>query len=149
MSIFIRHCLSRQVLRSLVKTSGIDLNKAIVNVKALYNTALASTNGSASMIPPVESEATRNRSKTQQLTDAEIEEAITPLLDYLDECLSTLKSSLSENQALVVLSKVWKEVLNIIEGILLPPLSDAPTDMKQLSEKEVDIVFKWLTFLRK
>ena len=137
------------MLRSLVRTSGINLDKALVNMKALYATALASTNVTASMIPPVESEATRNRSKTQQLTDAEIEAAITPLFDYLDECLATLKSSLSENEALLVLTKVWKEVLNPIESILLPPLSDAPADMQQLSEKEVDIVFKWLSFLRK
>lgn len=26
----------------------------------------------------------------------------------------------------------------------MPPLSDRPTEMKMLSDKEVDIVFKWL-----
>ncbi len=149
MSIFLRHCLSRQVLRSLVRTSGINLDKALVNMKALYVSALASTNANTSVIPPVESEATRNRSKAPQLTDADIEAAIAPLFDYLDECLATLKSSLSEKEALLVLTKAWKEVLNVIESILLPPLSDAPTDMQQLSEKEVDVVFKWLSFLRK
>ncbi|KAN0065532.1 hypothetical protein ACQY0O_001369 [Thecaphora frezii] len=146
MSMFIRQCLSRSVLKTLVKSSGINLDKALGNVKALYASALASTSASTSMIPPVESEKPKNR--PAQLSDHEIEAAITPLLDYLDECLGTLKSSLSDDEAQLVLTKVWKEVLNIIEGILVPPLSDAPSDMHQLSDKEVDIVFKWLGFLK-
>ena len=146
MSVFIRQCLSRSVLKTLVKTSGINLDKAIGNVKALYASALASTNANASMIPPVEAEKPRNR--PAQLSDHEIEAAIEPLLDYLDESLGTLKSSLSDDEAQLVLTKVWKEVLNIMEGILVPPLSDAPSEMNQLSDKEVDIVFKWLGFLK-
>jgi len=31
-----------------------------------------------------------------------------------------------------------------IEGLLVPPLSEAPSNMRQLYDKEVDIVFKWL-----
>jgi hypothetical protein len=38
--------------------------------------------------------------------------------------------------------------LATIEGLLIPPLSEAPSDMKPLTDKEVDIVFKWLKFLR-
>ncbi|TKY85972.1 hypothetical protein EX895_004797 [Sporisorium graminicola] len=147
MSVFIRQCLSRSLLKTLVKTSGINLDKAIGNVKALYASALASTNVNASMIPPVEPEI-KPKNRPAQLTDHEIEAAIIPLLDYLDECLATLKGSLSESEALLVLTKVWKEVLNIIESILVPPLSDSPSNMNQLSDKEVDIVFKWLGFLK-
>ncbi|EST05967.1 Mammalian uncoordinated homology 13, subgroup, domain 2 [Kalmanozyma brasiliensis GHG001] len=147
MSVFIRQCLSRSLLKTLVKTSGINLDKAIGNVKALYASALASTSANTSMIPPVESEA-KPKNRPVQLTDHEIESAIIPLFDYLDECLATLKGSLSEHEALLVLTKVWKEVLNIIESILVPPLSDSPSSMSQLSDKEVDIVFKWLSFLK-
>jgi len=46
------------------------------------------------------------------------------------------------------MTRVWKEILNIIEGLLIPPLSDIASDMKPLSDKEVDIVFRWLKFLR-
>lgn len=147
MSIYIRQCLSRSVLRSLVKTSGINLDKALGNVKALYAQALASTSANATTIPPIEAEAPKKQ-RPVQLTDQEIEGAIAPLLDYLHECLGTLKSSLSESQAELVMTKVWKEVLNTIDSILLPPLSDAPSDMSQLSGKEVEVVFKWLSFLR-
>ena len=40
--------------------------------------------------------------------------------------------------------RVWKEILIVIEGLLIPPLSKLSSDMKPLSDKEVDIVFKWL-----
>lgn len=158
MSVYIRQSLSRQVLKSLVKTSGITLDKALGNVKALYASALASTQTNAPLIPPVQHEAESGSGsgsgsgsriqKPGQLTDAEIEAPLLPLLDYLDECLGTLKSSLSEAEAQLVLKKVWKEVLNIIEDILVPPLSDSPAVMQPLSDKEVDIVFKWLGFLK-
>ncbi|KAK0552209.1 hypothetical protein OC846_001890 [Tilletia horrida] len=150
MSIYIRQSLSRQVLKSLVKKSGELLDKALGNVKALYASALASTQSNTPMIPPVasEAEASSRIKKPNQLTDQEIEEPILPLLDYLDECLGTLKSSLSDAEAQLVLKKVWKEVLKIIEDILVPPLSDTPAVMQPLSDREVDIVFKWLQFLR-
>ncbi|KAE8229615.1 hypothetical protein CF326_g5412 [Tilletia indica] len=154
MSVYVRQSLSRQVLKSLVKTSGIRLDKALGNVRALYASALASTQTNASVIPPVHSElgddggSSSRIKKTNQLTDQEIEAPILPLLDYLDECLGTLKSSLSDAESQLVLKKVWKEVLKIIEDILVPPLSDTPAVMQPLSDKEVDIVFKWLGFLK-
>ncbi len=57
------------------------------------------------MIPPVEPEV-KPKNRPAQLTDHEIEAAIIPLFDYLDECLATLKGSLSESEALLVLTKV-------------------------------------------
>ncbi|KAK0540304.1 hypothetical protein OC835_000707 [Tilletia horrida] len=153
MSVYIRQSLSRQVLKSLVKTSGITLDKALGNVKALYASALASTQTNAPLIPPVNPEGddaggSSRIKKGNQLTDHEIEAPLLPLLDYLDECLSTLKDNLSEAEAQLVLKKVWKEVLKIIEDILVPPLSDTPAVLQPLSDKEVDIVFKWLGFLK-
>lgn len=46
-----------------------------------------------------------------------------------------------------VMTKLWKEVLSVTESLLLPPLSDQPTEMKPLTDKEVDIVFMWLKVL--
>ena len=40
--------------------------------------------------------------------------------------------------------RVWKEILTVIEGLLIPPLSNIESDMKPLTDKEVDIAFKWL-----
>ncbi|KAI9607512.1 hypothetical protein H4Q26_006039 [Puccinia striiformis f. sp. tritici PST-130] len=81
------------------------------------------------------------------LTDADIEAAIADLFEYLDQCMSTLRNSLSEKAGQLVMAKLWKEILSIIDSLLLPPLSDQPSEMKGLSGKEVDVVLKWLKFL--
>ena len=93
-------------------------------------------------IPPPPSEKPRIR--PEELTDVEIEQAIMPLFDYFDANLQTLNTYLSDTTKQQVMSKVWKEILMTIEGLLIPLLSELPSDMKPLSDKEVDIVFKWL-----
>ena len=42
------------------------------------------------------------------------------------------------------MNKIWKEILTVIEGLLVPPLSDSPADMRPLTDKEVYIVIRWL-----
>ena len=70
-----------------------------------------------------------------------------PLFDYFDANLQTLNTYLSDATKQQVMSRVWKEILLTIEGLLIPPLSENQSDMKPLSDKEVDIVFKWLKVL--
>lgn len=84
------------------------------------------------------------KKKPTELSDAEIEEPLAPLLVYLDQSLETFRRHLSESAWQVVLTKIWKEVISVVESLLVPALSDQPTEMKPLSDKEVDIVFKWL-----
>jgi hypothetical protein len=74
----------------------------------------------------------------------EIERAILPLFDYFDANLQTLNTYLSDSAKEMVMTRVWKEILLVIEGLLIPPLSEVYSEMKPLSDKEVDIVFKWL-----
>ncbi|KAI0063318.1 hypothetical protein BV25DRAFT_1907095 [Artomyces pyxidatus] len=147
MSPFIRQALSRNVVKSLVKsgTSGLDYNKALGNVTALYRSALGNNNSEV-QIPLPTSE--KPRIKPEELTDVEIEGAIIALFDYFDSNLQTLNTYLSEVTKEMVMTRLWKEILVTIEGLLIPPLSDMASEMKPLSDKEVDIVFKWLKFLR-
>lgn len=42
------------------------------------------------------------------------------------------------------MGKIWKEILSVIEGLLVPPLSEVPAEMRPLSDKEVYIVIRWL-----
>ena len=143
MSPLIRQNLSRPVLKTLVKTgnSGLDYNKALGNVTALYRSAIGG--GSADPQIPLPS-SEKPRIKPEELTDVEIEQAILPLFDYFDANLPTLNTYLSDATKEMVMTRLWKEILTIIEGLLIPPLSEAPSDMKPLSDKEVDIAFKWL-----
>ncbi|KAH9920869.1 uncharacterized protein BXZ73DRAFT_91884 [Epithele typhae] len=147
MTPFIHYSLSRSVLKSLVKSTAqgsIDYNKAFGNVTALFGSALGSKD--EVQIPLPQSE--KPRFKPEGLTDVEIEQAIVPLFNFFDENLSTLNTYLSETTKDMVLGRVWKDILKVIEGLLIPPLSEAQSDMKPLTDKEVDIVFKWLRFLR-
>ncbi|KAI9571922.1 hypothetical protein HD554DRAFT_2070327 [Boletus coccyginus] len=146
MSPLIRQSLSRTVLKSLIKTGGVlDYNRALANVTGLYRSALGSSSSEV-QVPLPSSE--RPRVRPEELTDVEIERAIVPLFDYFDANLQILNTNLSEVVKDTVMLRVWKEVLTVIEGLLIPPLSKLSSDMKPLSDKEVDIVFKWLKFLR-
>jgi hypothetical protein len=145
MSPFIQQCLSRNVLKTLLKTgaSGLDYNKALSNVTALWSSAIGSSSSSGDVQIPLPS-SEKPRVRPDELTDVEIEQAIFPLFDYFDANLQTLNASLSDTAKEMVMTRVWKEIIFVIEGLLIPPLSDISTDMKPLSDKEVDIVFKWL-----
>ena len=144
MAPFIRQSISRPVLKSLMKQNtvgSIDYNKALGNVTALYRSALGNNNSEV-QIPLPSSEKPRIR--PEDLTDVEIEQAITPVFDFFDANLPTLNTYLSDSTKEMVMTRVWKELLNVVEGLLIPPLSDVASDMKPLTDKEVDIVFKWL-----
>ena len=120
---------------------SIDYNKALGNVTALYRSALG-TNSSDVQVPLPSSEKPRVR--PEDLTDVEIEQAITPLFDFFDANLPTINTYLRDSAKDMVMIRVWKEILTVIEGLLIPPLSNIESDMKPLTDKEVDIAFKWL-----
>lgn len=143
MSPFIQQCLSRNVIKTLTKSrdQGMDYNKALGNVTALYRSALGGTSSEPQIPLP---SAEKPRMRPDELTDVEIEQAIMPLFDYFDANLQTLNTYLSDSAKEMVMARVWKEVLTIFEGLLIPPLSDIASDMKSLSDKEVDVVFRWL-----
>jgi hypothetical protein len=109
--------------------------------------------------PPASSPASKRRSA--ELTDTQIEDAIGLLFEYFEETFAILKGTLSDagpcrrphNRASCsssvtafaeVMKKIWKEILTVMEGLLVPPLSDAPAEMKPLSDKEVYIAMRWL-----
>lgn len=114
MSPMIRHFLSRNVLKSLLKKGGFSFDMEtlkVVNdrikdinlgkVKAMFG---SSTNG-GSEIPPVEfSEDESLKKGTQQegkkksagLTDAEIEDAIGLLFEYFEDTFALLKGTLND-----------------------------------------------------
>src|ERR1700734_840565 len=125
MKTFSRHRLSLSVVRSLLTTTS---SQKLSNW--LGRTKLS---GQAAAPPP-----------KQGLTDEEIEKAIHPLFDYYGANFSILDESFSKVASVIVMGKLWKAVLGMFEDLLLPPLSDKPSRMQQLSEREVDIIYKWL-----
>ena len=94
----------------------------------------------------------RNRNlNTQTLptgpTENDIANALTPLFKYFDDNFFIMNQTLTPDAMLAVMTRLWKDVLMTIESLLVPPLSDLPSQQRQLSKPEVDIVFKWLQSL--
>ncbi|KAK6386928.1 hypothetical protein LTS17_000192 [Exophiala oligosperma] len=125
LSAYINHCLSRRALRSL-------LNRGI-------------------SISTVSSYFARNRASVMPAstmpTDAEILNALKPLFDYFDDNFAIMQQTLTGEAMIAVMTRIWKEVLVTVEGLLVPPLSDKPSQQKALTQQELDIVFKWLQSL--
>lgn len=69
----------------------------------------------------------------------ECEDAIGPLLDYLEKNLKTLNDHLSETNMKLVITKIWNQVLKTIEN-LMRPVDNEPV----LDDYEEHVVVKWL-----
>ncbi|KAL8923631.1 MAG: hypothetical protein Q9172_003055 [Xanthocarpia lactea] len=123
LSAYIHHCLSRRTLRNLT-SKGITIS----TVSSYFN---------------------RNRPQqpTQAPTEAEIANALKPLFAYFDDNFAIMNQTLTSTAMVMVMTRLWKEVLVTIEGLLVPPLSDKPSAQRPLSQQELDIVFKWLQYL--
>ena len=134
----IQQTLSRKVIQTLIKSG---LGPTYAKLRDFYKQALGPSNNEPLIpLPPDE----RPKFRPEQLSDEEVIQAITPLFDYFETNLAVLNDTLSVTTRGTVMLRVWKELLGTIDALLLPPLSAEPTEMKPLSEKEVDIVFKWL-----
>ena len=139
---------------------SVDYNKALGNVSAAYKSALGSPDYSIPLVPGIADQAglalqpvstKTDPSVTLRgatLTDSDIESAIHPLFDYLEVNMHTLTFNLSHNAMQSVLAKLWKQVLAIIESLIVPPLSGRRSYMKPLTGAELEVVLKWLVFLR-
>lgn len=86
----------------------------------------------------------RPQSLATPVSDADVAAALVPLTDYFNENFAILNHTLTTTAMIMVMSKLWKEVLVTIEALLVPTLSDKPSQQRQLSQQEVDVVFKWL-----
>lgn len=115
MSPFLRQCLSREVINKLLRPSTGAFKKFF-----------------------------RETDVQAKKSDIEMEQAIYPLFDYFDINLKTLFRSLHPVVFTMVMTRVWKEIETIIEEILIPPLSDKPSDLKPLNDEELEVVYKWL-----
>jgi hypothetical protein len=142
MSPLFRAILSRSALKRLNKGSALDYNKALGNVTALLG-SLTTGSSSEVQIPLPPHEKPRIK-QDGGLAEEEIEAAIGPVYDYLNENLQILNNNLSDAARENVMNKIWKEILLIIEGLLVPSLADTPSTLKPLPDRELDIAFKWL-----
>ena len=81
------------------------------------------------------------------LRKEDIEGALDMLLAYFNDNFAIMKLTLTEATMVAVMTRLWKEVLLAIESLLVPPLSDKPSTQRPLTQKELDIVNRWLELL--
>jgi hypothetical protein len=81
------------------------------------------------------------------MTSHDIKDALRPLFDYFDENFAIMKETLTDASMVMVMTRLWKEVLIALENLMVPPLSDKPSNQRPLTQQELDIVFKWLELL--
>lgn len=125
LSAYINHCLSQRALRSLLNR-GISMS----TVSSYF------ARNRASVIPTAASPS-----------DADIVNALKPLFDYFDDNFAIMQQTLTPEAMIAVMTRIWKEVLVTVEALLVPPLSDKPSQQKALTQQELDVVFKWLQSL--
>ncbi|KAL2377480.1 hypothetical protein RJ035_007708 [Blastomyces gilchristii] len=122
LSAYINHCLSRRALKALL-SKGITMS----TVSSYFN---------------------RNKAATASgPTQAEIEGALDTLFTYFDDNFSIMNQTLTEEAMRKVMARLWKEVLVTVEALLVPPLSDKPSNQRPLTQQEVDVVSRWLLLL--
>ncbi|KAI4139440.1 MAG: hypothetical protein LQ341_004222 [Variospora aurantia] len=123
LSAYIHYCLSRRTLRNLT-SKGISMS----TVSSYFN---------------------RNRPQqpTPAPSEAEVANALKRLFAYFDDNFAIMNQTLTSTAMVMVMTRLWKEVLVTIEALLVPPLSDKPSQQRQLNQQELDIVFKWLQYL--
>lgn len=92
-----------------------------------------------------------NRNRPQPIaqgpTQPEITDALKPLFTYFDDNFAIMNQMLTREAMIMVMTRLWKEVLVTIESLVVPPLSDKSSQQRQLNQQELDIVFKWLQLL--
>ncbi|KAF2402012.1 hypothetical protein EJ06DRAFT_555612 [Trichodelitschia bisporula] len=129
LSAYISHSLSRQRLRSML-SKGISI-QSVTSAISYFQRNRVSTLLPTSTAP----------------TQLDITNALKPLFNYFDDNFAIMKQTLTDSAMIMVMSRLWKEVLSTIESLLVPPLSDKPSMQQPLTQQELDIVFKWLELL--
>jgi hypothetical protein len=145
LSAYITQCLSRRTLRQLTSSgtavataagvAGVTISSMRGYFSKVSGRPLSVAGGGAAAQP--------SPTGTNNVAD-QAGKALKPLLQYFDDNFAIMKQTLTDSAMIMVMMRLWKEVLVTIEGLLVPPLSDKLSAQKALSNMEVDVVYKWL-----
>ncbi|KAF7195900.1 hypothetical protein HII31_02780 [Pseudocercospora fuligena] len=137
---YIQQCLSRRTLRALTSTSTASTitSMGMSKIGGYFSKVSSNYTGRPMSVatPPATASVQESASN-----------ALKPLLQYFDDNFAIMKQTLTDSAMIMVMTRLWKEVLVTIEGLLVPPLSDKPSAQRPLTQAEVDVVYKWLQIL--
>ncbi|KAI0136635.1 hypothetical protein BJ170DRAFT_22409 [Xylariales sp. AK1849] len=89
----------------------------------------------------------KRQSRVPTVTNFDIENALQSLFAYFNENFAIMKETLTDATMVAVMTRLWKEVLMAIETLVVPPLSEKPSSQRPLTERELEVVYKWLGLL--
>lgn len=143
LSAYISQCLSRRTLRQLTSS-----NTAVSTAAGVAGVTISSMRGYFSKVSGRPQSVVGNPVAQMQPNANNVAEqagqALKPLLQYFDDNFAIMKQTLTDSAMIMVMTRLWKEVLVTIEGLLVPPLSDKLSAQKALTNLEVDVVYRWL-----
>jgi hypothetical protein len=137
LSAYIQQCLSRRTLKALTSTTtAADVASSTINSMRGYFSKVSGRPMSMAM-PTPQAPAPANVAESAA-------NALKPLLQYFDDNFAIMKQTLTDSAMILVMTRLWKEVLVTVEGLLVPPLSDKLSAQRPLTMSEVDVVYRWL-----
>ncbi|KAK5109382.1 hypothetical protein LTR62_007048 [Meristemomyces frigidus] len=153
LSAYILQCLSRRTLRVLLGQNNLIAGVTMSQARGYFSKFSAQVSGRPMGLTPNSgnggggSEAITPGGTGAGATPLEIQNALKPLLTYFDDNFAIMKQTLTDSAMIMIMTRLWKEVLVVLESLLVPPLSDKISAQKPLSRQEVDIVYRWLQIL--
>ncbi|KAL7418776.1 hypothetical protein Q5752_006459 [Cryptotrichosporon argae] len=133
-----------QVASRALDRAAQDMVRDIVDRIADYAKSCLSTAVLANITKPL-----RDKKKPRTaLSEEEVENALMPLFEYLNDNFSVFSVTLTHATRVDVMLAIWRRLIELLVSLLVPPLSDKPSAAPPLSPPEVDVVYKWLALLR-
>ncbi|WWC91481.1 uncharacterized protein L201_006427 [Kwoniella dendrophila CBS 6074] len=129
--------------RSLDRSAS-DMSRELVDKMSDHLKSQLSLNTLNILTKPLKD---KKKAKTV-LSEQDIESSLGGLFDYLNENFSVFSVTLNEETRLRLMLSIWRRIIDILIGLLVPPLSDKPYNGTILNSSEIDVVFKWLQILK-
>ncbi|KAG0198031.1 hypothetical protein BGX28_008487 [Mortierella sp. GBA30] len=137
----------RSLKRKEADLSGIIVDAMVPCIQSCLTAKVLFSNFRSKAMFPFFSSSVSS-AKVTKVSDEDCDNALGPLLDYLEASLPILYDYLTTEGMTMVITKLWKEILIAIESLLVPPLSTALSDRTSLTEIEMHVVFKVVEFIK-
>ncbi|KAI3646216.1 hypothetical protein MP228_009144 [Amoeboaphelidium protococcarum] len=146
-----------KILKDCEKSGVQGAGEILGGFRSLFSAAGGGGGGGSSSSPSSHNAADKalaSFSDKDLVSVQEVDSAMTPLTDYLNETLSVLSQNLYPRLSKDLLRKTWKELLYIFESLMLPSLYGeavliSPLNRaKPLTQKQVEMLTKCLDILK-
>jgi hypothetical protein len=151
----------RRTNEKLIRTRNSFLRSLTVKITAYVQEVLqkAIKDNEPAIIPPstffqqltsavqYSDKTAAGHSINSRVTDAEVNEVLNPLIDYLEKNLETLCSQLPQAMSQAVIERVWVDMLAIATNLIIPPLYGLHSQ-KHLVPRQISVLDSSIQELR-